>query len=211
MTRSPHQLRTLRLGDDPAAWRAAGFAVTDDGLLRLGATTLVCSGSGERFEGWALDGVTAPVDGLAAVDPVETAAPAGGHPNGITAIDHVVIDTDDQDRTVAAFEAAGLEVRGGRSTSSYGRPMRQTFFWAGDVIIELVGPETGEPTGTGPAGVFGVALVADDLDATARHLGELLGEPKDAVQPGRRIAGLRTKEVGIRLPVAVMSPHVRPG
>ena len=37
-----------------------------------------------------------------------------------------------------------------------------------------------------------------------------MGTPKDAVQDGRRIAGLRGKEVGIRLPIAVMSPHVRP-
>jgi hypothetical protein len=57
--------------------------------------------------------------------------------------------------------------------------------------------------------VFGLALVADDLDATAAQLGELLSTPKPAVQPGRRIAGLRGAQVGISVPVAVMSPHVR--
>jgi hypothetical protein len=43
-----------------------------------------------------------------------------------------------------------------------------------------------------------------DLDATARLLGNHLGDVKDAVQPGRRIASLR-KEAGLALPVAFMS------
>ena len=123
-------------------------------------------------------------------------------------IDHVVVRSGDAERTVSAFEAAGLEVRGGRSTTSYGSPMRQVFLWAGDVIVELVAPDLGEPTTDEPTSVFGLALVADDLDATAAHLGELLSTPRDAVQQGRRIAGLRGREIGISLPIAVMSPHV---
>ena len=58
------------------------------------------------------------------------------------------------------------------------------------------------------SGAF-TAIVADDLDATAERLGELLGAPKDAVQTGRRIAGLRGAQVGITIPIAVMSPHVQ--
>ncbi len=132
------------------------------------------------------------------------------HPNGIVQIDHVVVSTGDCERTIAEFERAGLEVRGGRSTESYGNPMLQTFLWAGDVIIELIGPDHDQPSTETPAALFGLALTAADLDATAAHLGELLGTPKDAVQPGRRIAGLRGATVGISLPIAVMSPHVRP-
>jgi hypothetical protein len=88
--------------------------------------------------------------------------------------------------------------------------MRQVFFWAGDVIVELIGPDRDEPVTDEATSFFGLALVADDLDATASRLGELLSTPKDAVQPGRRIAGLRGARVGITVPVAVMSPHVRP-
>jgi hypothetical protein len=86
--------------------------------------------------------------------------------------------------------------------------MRQTFCWAGDVIVEIVGPlePVGDAAGAA-ATFFGLALVADDLDATAAQLGDLLGPPRDAVQPGRRIAGLRHRSVGISLPVAVMTPH----
>ena len=130
------------------------------------------------------------------------------HPNGITSIDHIVVSTGDSQRSIAAFESAGFEVRGSRSTSSYGSPMRQTFFWAGDVIVELMGPDLGEATSESPAQIFGLALVAADLDSTAAALGELLGTPKAAVQTGRQIARLRTNSVGIGLPIAVMSPHL---
>lgn len=203
------QLLTIALGDDPAAWSAAGFCV-EGASLTLGSTTLVLLGTGGGFAGWALAGVDDPIDELPCVDPVP---PSVGptHLNGITSIDHVVVRTGDCDRTIEAFTSAGFAVRGGRSTTSYGAPLRQTFFWAGDVILELVGPDAGEPTTDEPTSIFGLALVASDLDATAEHLGPLLGTPKPAVQPGRRIAGLRHRDVGIGLPVAVMSPHIRGG
>lgn len=211
MDATNRQLTTIQLGDTPDAWRAAGFAVRG-GVVALGATAVRLTGTGAAFEGWALDGIRAPVDGLASVDRVgvhpEPTSSDAGHPNGIERIDHVVVRSGDVDRTVAAFESAGLEVRGGRSTTSYGSPMRQVFLWAGDVIVELIGPDREEPTTDEPTSVFGLALVARDLDATAAFLGELLSTPKDAVQRGRRIAGLRGAKVGVHLPIAVMSPHV---
>lgn len=202
----PHQLRTVVLGDRPEAWRAAGFDVSGSGALRLGATTVLLDGSGGGFVSWHLDGIDEDLDGLPSRAVDGGPAPAV-HPNGIVRLDHVVVRTGDCGRTIAAFTGAGLTERGGRSTSSYGAPMRQTFFWAGDVIVELVGPDVGEPSTDEPTTVFGLALVAGDLDATAAVLGPLLGTPKAAVQPGRRIAGLRGRDLGISLPLAVMSPH----
>jgi hypothetical protein len=207
----------MDLADTPDAWASAGFAVVHDTVL-LGSTLLrltgqgVGAGGGAGVLGWALDGVDEPIDSL----PTCAAAPAWAtesppHPNGIERIDHVVVRTGDQDRTLAAFQQAGLEVRGGRSTSSYGSPMRQSFMWAGDVIVELVGPDDGAASTDEPPSFFGLALVAADLDATAASLGELLSTPKDAVQQGRRIAGLRGAAVGISVPIAVMSPHPRGG
>jgi len=216
-TTTTRQLVTLQLGDAPEAWAAAGFDPDGQGRVLLGSTWVCCSGSGAGFEGWAFDGdpsTPADIDGLAAVDhgpadtPMET--PKVTHPNGIRSIDHVVVRTGDCERTIAAFVRSGFAVRGGRTTVSHGSPMRQTFFWAGDVILELVGPDEGGPSTDEAASIFGLALVADDLDATAASLGDLLGSPKDAVQSGRRIAGLRNTTVGIGLPIAVMSPHVRP-
>ena len=189
----------------------------------MGSTEVLCLDLGiGGFVGWAIDGVQHPLDGLATADGHSSNddRPDGtGHPNGISSIDHVVVSTDDCDRTIAAFETAGLELRGGRRTGSYGSPMRQSFFWAGDVIIEVVGPDRGDPTTAPPsepaaeqiagrsASVFGLALVAEDLDATAGFLGDRLGTPKDAGQARRRIAGLRHRDAGLGLPIAVMSPH----
>ena len=202
----PHQLTAIDLGDPPEAWRAAGFDVADDGTFTLGSTVVRCTASGGGFLGWRLDDVDVDLDGLPSTWAGQARA-AVTHQNGITSIDHVVIRTGDVERTIAAFQRAGLEVRGGRSTTSYGAPMRQTFFWAGDVILELVGPDQGEPATDETTSIFGLALVSPDLDATAAALEGLLGTPKPAVQEGRRIAGLRGKDVGIHLPVAVMSPH----
>jgi hypothetical protein len=202
------QLTTIALPEEPDAWRAAGFDVDERGRLQLGRTVLVLGGA-EGPTGWAIEGVDGPIDGLATCDPVAAVHDATPHPNGVTSIDHVVVLTGDNERSVSEFEAAGFEVRGRRSTTNYGDAQQQTFFWAGDVIIELVGPEVGAPPHDQPTSIFGLALAAADLDRTVEELGTLLGTPKDAVQPGRRIAGLRGAKVGIRLPVAIMSHHVR--
>lgn len=163
------------------------------------------------FVGWALDGIDCDLDGLARAD--RSSGPDGHvsavHPNGISSIDHVVVRTGSCDRTAESFEAAGLEVRGTRRSTAFGTPLRQTFFWAGDVILEVVGPDDGEPVADEPTSIFGLALVAEDLDATTERLGELVGTPKVAVQAGRRIATLRHREVGMGIPIAVMSPHPR--
>ena len=215
MTATNPQLTTIDLGDTADAWRSAGFDVhdgTEGPQVRLGSTVLRLTGRGGRVLGLALEGVTGELDGLPVASTAATAAVGGAppqHPNGISRIDHVVVSSGDVDRTVAAFAEAGLEVRGERATEAYGSPMRQVFFWAGDVILELMGPDRDQPVTDDATAVFGLALVADDLDATAAHLGELLSTPKAAVQPGRRIAGLRGAKVGISVPIAVMSPHIR--
>ncbi|MFV0318495.1 MAG: VOC family protein [Microthrixaceae bacterium] len=214
MARQANQLLNLVLGDHPQAWTTLGFEVSTDvggrSFVLLGHTAVGLAGSGGGFSGWAIADSGAPLDILprsshelgAAADPV-------AHPNGITRIDHVVISTGDMLRTTAALESAGIDRRGGRDTDSYGTPMSQAFFWLGDVIVELVGPGPGEPTTEDPADLFGLALVSEDLDATVGHLGEFAGTPKDAVQPGRRIAGIRSDGLGVSVPLAVMSPHPR--
>jgi hypothetical protein len=46
----------------------------------------------------------------------------------------------------------------------------------------------------------------DDLEATGAVLGDLLGTPRDAVQPGRKIATLRP-EAGLGPAIAFMTPQ----
>jgi hypothetical protein len=58
---------------------------------------------------------------------------------------------------------------------------------------------------TGPASFWGLVLIVDDLDAAYGLIGsDRISAPKDAVQPGRRIATIRA-DVGLGLPVALMS------
>ncbi len=200
------RLTALAVADEPARWQEAGFAVDDAGRCWLGDVAVTLTpGTGRGVRAWTVEGITGPVDGLPAIDlpPEEPADAAVLHRNGTTAIDHVVVMTPDLDRTVAALEAVGLEARRVRDADAGGRPIRQVFFRLGDPVLEVVGPP--EPSGDGPARFFGLALTVADLDATATALGDRLGEAKDAVQPGRRIATLR-RSAGCTTAIAFMSP-----
>ena len=65
-------------------------------------------------------------------------APPGTHPNGVIAIDHVVLMSPDLDRTVEVLAGVGLEPRRQRDAELGGRPIRQIFFRLGEVIVEVV-------------------------------------------------------------------------
>ena len=190
-------------------WRDLGFSVERDGTCQVGAVQLQLSpaGDGARpgIDGWSFAGLEDPpmgIDGIPTEADDGPPAPPGVHPNGVTALDHVVVTTPDLGRTVAALEAAGLRALRERATEAGGRPMRQVFLRPGEAIVEVVGPP--EPTGGGKARFFGLAFTVADLDATAERLGGLLGEPKQAVQPGRRIATVRSV-AALGVPVAFMS------
>lgn len=208
------------IGDPPDAWRAAGFAVDDDDTCRIGAVRvrLVGRDRGKRILDWSLRDATpgtlstSTIDGIATRSSATPAAEPAAHPNGTLSIDHVVLFTPDGGRTTAALEAVGFKALRVRDTSNYGAPMRQTFFKAGEVILELIGPEEppadgADGSGDGPAGFFGLALTVADLEATAAQLGDALGTAKDAVQPGRRIATLRHRDLGMSVAIALMTPE----
>ncbi len=202
----------IAVGDPPDAWRAAGFSVDDDGVCVVGAVRirLVGRDDGKRILGWSLrDIVTTELDGLVTSSSTTNPPEPTSHPNGAAQIDHIVLATPDTDRTTGTLEAAGFVALRVRETDTYGAPMRQTFFRAGEVIVELIGP--GEPSGDGPAVFFGLAYTVDDLDATATLLAPAMGAIKDAVQPGRRIATLRHKDLGMSVATAFMSPEPAAG
>jgi hypothetical protein len=195
-------LAALDVADDPDAWRDAGFTVEADGTCVIGSVTVRLLGGSDGVVGWTFAGLddVAPVDGIPTAA-TEDAPPARvAHANGTTSFDHVVVTTPDSARTVAALEAIGLPAK---RTRDIGRGMQQVFFRAGEVIIELVGPV--EPTGDGPAGFYGLAVNVADIDATKAALGDRATDPKDAVQPGRRIATLKTRDLGIATAIAFMS------
>jgi hypothetical protein len=198
------------VADDPADWRACGFAVNDEGVCRIGSVRVRLSpGAADKgVVSWALaeiDPAVGDVDGL----PTGVAELADGtaleHRNGARIIDHVVVLTPDLQRTIAALERLGIPLRATRDSDTYGRPMRQAFFRLGEVILEVVGGPEPDPRG-GPARFYGLALTLDSLDSAKALLGDRMGTPKPAAQPGRFITTIH----GLRVPVAVMSPEPRP-
>ena len=203
----------ILVGDPPDAWEAAGFAVDEDGSCRIGQVRvrLVGRDGGKRILGWSLrdapparlaDGT---LDGLPTTASDAPPVEPGTHPNGSMYIDHVVLLTPDLARTTEALAAIGLTPRGERDSDTYGAPMRQVFFRLGEVILELIGqPGT---AGEGDPGFFGLAITVEDLDAAGALLGEHLGQSKEAVQDGRRIATLRHREVGMSVATALMTPE----
>jgi len=208
----PVTLDELTVADSPAAWREVGFAVDGDrcvvGDTRIG---LAGGGLGRGITEWSLRGIAASgdLDGIPTARserPPPDTAPA--HPNGVAALDHVVVITPDLERTIAAIEAAGLDLRRIRDEPTPAGAPRQAFFRLGAVILEVVQepPEAIERAGGDhPAFFWGLAFTAPDLDATVASLGDRVGEVRDAIQPGRRIATLR-RSAGLSLPVALMTP-----
>lgn len=203
----------LTVADPPAGWSGLGFAVDGD-RCRIGSVDvrLAGSGAGRGVVGWGLGGLEGDgeVDGVPtrAVSPAPLEA-AAEHPNGATAIDHVVLLSPDLARTTSALEAVELEVRRVREVPAdqYGFPARQVFFRAGEVIVEMIGPAEADPARANrPARFYGLAITVDDIDAVADRLGDDLGSVKDAVQPGRRIATLRHQKRGLTTAIAFMSP-----
>ncbi len=202
-------LRELVVGDDAAVWESLGFTMDGD-RCRIGHVDVVCDPSvGKGIRNWTLVGANdghrpEEVDGVPTTWIDDGLDAADAHPNGILEIDHVVLASPDIARTIAAFERLGVPARRQRETGTYGAPMMQVFFKLGQPILELIGPM--EPSGDQPARFFGLAFTSEDLDLTAKCLGEALHPAKAAVQPGRRIATL-DKSAGSTIGIAVMSPE----
>jgi hypothetical protein len=202
----------LTVADDAAAWPAVGFEVDGDtcvvGDVRI---RIARPDAGRGLVGWSLREVEGGnLDGLAtAGSGREPPSERPAHPNGIVALDHVVVISPALDRTVAVLEGAGLDLRRIREQPTPAGAPRQAFFRLGDTILEVV-QEPAEATaragGDRPAFFWGLAFLAPDLEATVAGLGDRVGEIRPAVQPGRRIAALR-RSAGLSLPIAIMSPQ----
>jgi hypothetical protein len=176
------------LGDPPEAWEALGFRV-EHGLVALGAERLQLSGRGGGILEVTAPGLTRDdPDGLPlrngkGSDPLSLVE--GSHPNGAFAVDHVVVFTGSLDRTVAALQDAGLDLRR--------RDERMAFLRLGPYILEVVERDDD------PARFWGLVVVVDDPGTVPGA-----GPAKNAVQPGRRIATVK----GLGTALAVMSRRV---
>ena len=196
-------LSSLVVADPAELWRDLGFVVGDDGCW-IDGTTVQLGGPPDGVTGWTVTGAGG-LDELPVARAVALAAePTPVHPNGVTALDHIVVSTPDLARTIAAFETAGIGLRRTREIGREPHAMTQAFFKLDNTIVEVVG--SARDVRPGPARFFGLAFTVEDLDATASLLGALLRPAKDAVQRGRRIATL-DHAAGSTVPIAFMSPH----
>ncbi|HEX8645648.1 MAG TPA: VOC family protein [Thermoleophilaceae bacterium] len=203
-------IESITVADPPEAWRACGFDV-QGATCRVGTIDVHLAGAGRGLAGIALRGAAADdLDGLPATraDTTEPPAPAPEHPNGVTKIDHVVAFTPDRARTASKLEAAGLDLRRLRDEPTPAGGGFQAFFRLGEAILEVVEvpPDSPKPLPPdAPARLWGLAFLVASLDRTRAALGDRLGEPRPAVQPGRRIATLR-REAGLSFGCAFMTP-----
>jgi hypothetical protein len=201
----------IEIADEPQRWAALGFELDGD-VCRLAGVDVRLSGAqdGEGVRGWSLrDIATDELDGLATVrSEAPERAPAAAHPNGVVGIDHVVAFSPALDRTVAVLQQAGLDLRRIREEPTPAGAPRQAFFRLGREILEVVqipAEMLAERGGAdGPARLWGLALLAGDVDAAAVAIPGA-GEPREAVQPGRRIVTLG-RGAGLAVPVALISP-----
>ena len=194
---------------------ALGLVSADDGrgghlipFFGSGLRVLAAAAESEAgITGWTLAG-SAELDDDHRVDGLSTSVVDGvgpvfaDHPLGAVGLDHVVVSTDDLERTTGAITAAtGAPLKRIRELGS----IRQGFHRVGPagLIVEVVEHADSPP---GPASFWGVVINVDDLDAACELIGpDLIGQPKDAVQPGRRIATIR-RDAGLGTAVALMPP-----
>jgi catechol 2,3-dioxygenase-like lactoylglutathione lyase family enzyme len=198
----PRRLSGVLVGGLSDAWTSIGFSVDPTGRVPfvngaleidaehvarpIGLRVAFPLGAGASLEGIPLK--------------IGDVLPAGVHPNGCFELDHIVILTDDLERSSAVVgRVLGLERRRLRETAA----VRQAFhrFEPRGCIIELVENQRVRATT-----LYGLVVNTPDLERTCAELGpDLIGAPKPAVQPGRLIATVR-EAAGLGFPVALMTP-----
>jgi hypothetical protein len=204
-----NRLVALHVGGALTPWQAIGLTF-DEFTCTLADVDVIVSGETPGLHGWTID---IGRDEIIEIDGIRTTLVSGSHPRPASSIigqqtviglDHVVVNTDDIDRTTQAITAAlGLEVRRERQL---GNGAVQRFHKLDNTIIEVVtGPHITQPG----ASLWGMVASVDDLFELADELGDdVTSPPKKATQPGRYISTVRGS-VGLGVPFALMTPHVR--
>jgi hypothetical protein len=206
----------ITLADAPESWGALGFTVSD-GRCQLGQVELLLAGTRDESPpasdpasgvlGWSLRDVTSvELDGLPTTrseSPPHDPAPA--HPNGVLGIDHIVAISPAFERSVAALQAVGMDLRRIREEPTPAGAPRQAFFRLGREILEVAERAGGTDR---PARFWGLALLVADVERSAEAFAPHVSEVRAAVQPGRRIATVR-RSAGLAEPLALMSVEER--
>lgn len=206
----------LVVGGMPEPWERLGLTVVDGTVPLFGTGIRFDPAAAPGIVRWSLSGLTdaagnrrgagaatIDIDGLV-TDVVDPATPIlVEHANGAIGLDHVVVTTNELERTCAAIEGAtGAPLRRVREVGE----IRQGFHrlgGGGGLIVEVV-ERAGLPAA--PAWFWGLVINVEDLDTAAERIGpDGIGAVTPAVQPGRKIATVRA-ELGLGVPVALMTP-----
>lgn len=202
------RLVALHAGGQRSPWQSIGLTC-DESTCLLSDVVVSFSGDTPGLVGWTLDigrDDVVSVDGipttLVSQSPSLPAVSSIGRQR-VVGLDHVVVNTDDIERTCSAItETLGLEVRRERQL---GNGAVQRFHKLDNTIIEVV---TGPHISTPGASLWGMVISVDDLFDLCEELGdETTSPPKKATQPGRYISTVRS-QVGLGIPFALMTPHV---
>lgn len=203
------RLVALHAGGPRIAWQSL-FPVADSSSYLLADIRLVIDEHrAPGLHGWiinvgrdevvSLDGIHTTLVSDAPV--LASTAPIGKQK--AVGLDHVVVTTDNIDRTSDAIESVlGLEVRRERQL---GNGAVQRFHKMDNTIIEVVaGPHV---THSGSA-LWGMVVSVDDLFELFDEVGDnIASPPKKATQPGRYISTVKSS-VGLGIPFALMTPHI---
>lgn len=212
------RLLALGVGGTVQPWRSLGFSCSDT-TADIADITVHCDGGESSGLLWwsfssnhdadlEIDGIPTRlrrVNAAAGSSQATTqSSPIG--PDGkwrAVALDHVVVNTNDGERTSKAIEdALGLELRRVRDLP---RGMQQRFHRADNTIIEVV---SGPHVVTEHATLWGMVASVDDLVSLTSALGdEVVSPPKEATQKGRMISTVRRGHDG-GVPFALMTPHI---
>lgn len=202
------RLVALHAGGQRSPWQSIGLTC-DDATCLLSDVRLSFSGNDAGLTGWT---ISSDKDDVVSVDGIPTTLVSQfpSHPiqstigsQRIVGLDHVVVNTDDIDRTCSAItEVLGVEVRRERQL---GNGAVQRFHKLENTIIEVVsGPHVTTPG----ASLWGMVVSVDDLFDYCEEVGDAVtSPPKKATQPGRYISTVRSS-VGLNIPFALMTPHV---
>lgn len=191
----------LVVGGSAEPWRVLGLPVveTADGMVLPTSNCPVIWPGGDLPSGSVMLAVehaaADQIDGLALAPVAETVTPDSG---SALSVDHLVINTDDLERTSGEIaRVTGHPLKRIRDAGAF----RQGFhrLGRGGLILEVV-----DRPGVSAPHCWGFVITVDDLDALVDASKGLIGEPRDAVQPGRRIATV-TEAAGLGTAVAFMT------
>ena len=192
----------LIIGGPPAPWALTGvslrttgdisFAHTANASLIWPADELPSGSLSIAFDG-VPSGST--IDDITCAEFVDLPQ---GDASADCSVDHVVVMTNDLDRTCASVgEVTGFPLKRVREVGE----IRQGFHRIGEggVIIEVV-----ERADVVTTSLWGFVLATESFDDIVANAEELLTEPKAAVQQGRSISTVKTA-AGLGIALALMT------